>query len=143
MKFLSCLNCCVTRWRCGWRHLADMSSFCLDDLATLSLSLRDVHLVHHLLLLDEHLLEGVEMWFQVLQLHVVGGRGGDGRRHLAAKIWTFYFVKPTTAQEKKVYRLSWKSLQIIAFGPMRSKPLTFFLYIFWLLRDVIFDIRFF
>ena len=39
---------------------------------------RRVHPVHHLLLLDEHLLEGIQMGLQVLQLHVAGRRIGDG-----------------------------------------------------------------
>ncbi len=46
------------------------------------LCLRNVHLVHHLLLLDEHLLERVEVGLQVLQLHVIGRRGRDSGGHL-------------------------------------------------------------
>ena len=42
--------------------------------------------LHHLLLVDEHLLEGVEVRLQVLQLHLAVLRGRDGGSHLLGSL---------------------------------------------------------
>ena len=40
-----------------------------------------VHSIHHLLFLNEHLLEAVEVSLQILDLHVRGGGVSQGGRH--------------------------------------------------------------
>ena len=60
---------------------------------------RSVHSVHHLLLLDEHLLERVEVSLQVLQLHVTGSGVSQGGSDLVSSGYKqqslFFFVLHT------------------------------------------------